>query len=69
MDRKSWRPPEFSKRHGVSLSFTYAEIKAGRLKARKPAPGVTIITEEAEEEWLAAMPLLDTNSPNDSEAA
>jgi hypothetical protein len=68
MDRKSWRPTEFAERHSVSPSFIYGEIKAKRLKARKPAGGVTIITEDDEAAWLNAMPLLGESS-NNSEAA
>jgi hypothetical protein len=69
MDRKSWRPTEFAERHSVSPSFVYGEIKAGRLRARKPAGGVTIITSEDERAWLDAMPLMGESSPDNSEAA
>jgi hypothetical protein len=56
METKSWRPPQFAKRHNVSRAFIYNEIAAGRLGARKPTPGTTIITDEDEVVWLAAMP-------------
>ena len=67
MDRKSWRPVGFAQRHSVSPSFIYGEIQAGRLRAHKPANGVTIITDEDEAEWLNAMPTI--GAPKDNEAA
>jgi hypothetical protein len=56
--KKSWRPSAFAHRHSVSPSFIYGEIAAGRLRAHKPADGVTIITDEDEAEWLSAMPTI-----------
>jgi hypothetical protein len=76
--RKSWRPFGFARRHSVSQSFIYGEIQAGRLRAHKPADGVTIITEEDEADWLNTMPTIgapkgaavnDENTSNNSEAA
>jgi hypothetical protein len=54
-ERKSWRPVEFAERHGVSLSFVYREIREGRLRARKPAGFVTIVTDQDEADWLEGM--------------
>jgi hypothetical protein len=54
--KKSWRVLAFAARHSVSVSFIWEEIAAARLHARKPAPKTTIITDEDETAWLAAMP-------------
>jgi hypothetical protein len=54
--KTSWRPESFAQKHSVSTSFIYGEIREGRLRVHKPAPGITIITEQDEIAWLAAMP-------------
>lgn len=54
--RKSWSIPEFAARHGIGQTSVYAEIKAGRLQARKMGAR-TIITREAEDAWLSALPV------------
>lgn len=64
MERRSWRPTKFAKKHQVSPSFIYGEIRAKRLRARKAANGVTIITDEDEAEWLNAMPTI--GAPKDA---
>jgi hypothetical protein len=56
--RTSWRPEGFAWKHSLSPSFIYGEIRARRLRARKPADGVTIITDQDEAEWLDAMPTI-----------
>lgn len=48
-------PRGVAKRNGISHGTVYAEIKAGRLKAKKLGRR-TIITHEAEQEWLDNMP-------------
>jgi hypothetical protein len=58
LDISSFRPEGFAKRHSLSLSFIYNEIKLGRLRARKASTGVTLITAKDERDWLEAMPLL-----------
>lgn len=61
MERKSWRPAGFAQRHSVSLAFIYKQIALGLLNARKAA-GVTIITDQDEADWLAAMPSVKGNA-------
>ena len=58
MERRSWRPISFAAKHQVSPSFIYGEIRGKRLRARKAANGVTIITDEDEADWLNAMPTI-----------
>jgi hypothetical protein len=58
MERRSWRPISFAAKHQVSPSFIYGEIRDKRLRARKAANGVTIITDEDEADWLNAMPTI-----------
>jgi hypothetical protein len=55
--RKSFRIAELAQRHGLSVAFIYNEIKAKRLRARK-AGAATIVTDEDEAAWLAAMPVI-----------
>jgi hypothetical protein len=55
--RKSWRPGEFAARHGISPAFVYKQIAEGKLEARK-AGNATIITDGAEQKWVAAMPVI-----------
>jgi hypothetical protein len=65
MERKSWRVVEFAERHGISRGHIYNQIAAGLLNARKSGQ-VTIVTDEDERAWLAAMPRLH---PVESSAA
>jgi hypothetical protein len=58
VERKSWRPGEFAKRHNLSPAFIYGEINAGRLRARK-ARAATLITDEDEAAWLKNMPFIE----------
>lgn len=53
------RLPDFCARFGVGRSKAYAEIRAGRLQARKLGAN-TMITEEAAQRWLASLPPLET---------
>jgi hypothetical protein len=66
--RRSWRLPELAERHGVSLGFLYKEANAGRLRIRK-ANTVSIVTDEDEAAWLAAMPILGESDDADQPAA
>jgi hypothetical protein len=54
--RFSSRVNDVAKRHHVSRGFIYDQIRAKRLKAKKAADGVTIITDTDEAAWLDAMP-------------
>ena len=56
--RTAWRPEAFAWKNSVSPSFIYNEIRDKRLRAIKAADGVTLITQQAEADWHAAMPLL-----------
>lgn len=51
--------PNFCQRYAIGRTKAYAEIKAGRLKARKNGR-ITVITEADAQEWLANLPHLDT---------
>jgi hypothetical protein len=68
VDRKSWRIAELAKRNHLSPAFIYNEINAGRLRARK-AGAATIVTEEDEQAWLDAMPVIEPSKSNESETA
>jgi excisionase family DNA binding protein len=48
---------EFAKRNGIGHDKVYAEIRAGRLVARKSGRR-TLIFEEAERAWREALPML-----------
>jgi hypothetical protein len=56
--RTAWRPEAFAWKNSVSPSFIYNEIRDKRLRASKAADGVPLITQQAETDWLTAMPLL-----------
>lgn len=47
--------PEFCQRYSVGRSFTYDEIKAGKLKIRKAGKKTLILTSDADN-WLNALP-------------
>jgi hypothetical protein len=53
--RRSFSIDEFCERNGISRRLAYNEIGAGRLKIRK-AGRRSIVTTEAEDAWLAALP-------------
>ena len=52
---RSCSPKEFRERHNISNTTLYDQIKKGRLVALKVGRR-TIITEEAERNWLASLP-------------
>jgi hypothetical protein len=62
--RKSFRIAELAQRHALSVAFIYNEIKAKRLRARK-AGAATIVTDEDEAAWLAAMPVIGGTAGDD----
>jgi excisionase family DNA binding protein len=51
--------PEFCRRYGIGRTNAYQEIAAGRLRALKVGRR-TLITQDAAESWLAALPELKT---------
>lgn len=51
---------------GVSRSFTYAEIAAGRLRATKLGRSTRILVEDAEQ-WLKSRPPVKLKKPKDNE--
>jgi hypothetical protein len=60
-ERRSWRPAEFAqRRHPLSLSQIYEEIRKGRLDAVKVGTA-TLITAEGEAKWLANLPPFETH--------
>ena len=54
-ERRAHSPKEFCARNNISNTTLYKEIKQGRLVALKVGRR-TIITEEAEKNWLASLP-------------
>jgi excisionase family DNA binding protein len=52
---RSYSPRQFRERHNISNTTLYDQIKKGRLVALKVGRR-TIITEEAEKDWLASLP-------------
>jgi excisionase family DNA binding protein len=50
--------PEFCRRYGIGRTNAYQEIAAGRLRAVKVGRR-TLITHDAAEAWLAALPELN----------
>jgi hypothetical protein len=60
-------PKEFRERNNISNTTLYKEIKSGRLVALKVGRR-TIITAEAETNWLAALPKLRLAAANDAAA-
>ena len=56
-DAIAWTLPTWLKRVDMSRSSFYRELSAGRIKALKRGKS-TIITAEAEREWLDSLPKL-----------
>lgn len=48
---------EFCRRHGIGRTTVYAEIKEGRLRARKCGRR-TIITDDDRDEWVQHLPVI-----------
>jgi excisionase family DNA binding protein len=55
MNSGAYSIDEFCKRYGIGRTTVYAEIKDKRLKVRKVRRR-TIITAEAVDDWLRALP-------------
>ena len=54
-ERDAFSPDEFAKRYGIGRTTIFAEIKAGRLVARKIGKR-TVITVQDGRAWLASLP-------------
>lgn len=54
-EKLAFSPDEAAHRAGVGRTLIFAEIKSGRLEARK-AGARTLITDAALSAWLAALP-------------
>jgi hypothetical protein len=54
-NREAFSPDEFAKRNSIGRTTVFAEIKAGRLNARKVGSR-TVITREAERAWQKSLP-------------
>ena len=50
---------EFCRRYAIGRTSAYAEIKQGRLRARKVGKR-TLITDDDGESWLQRLPVLET---------
>jgi hypothetical protein len=58
--RASFSVPEIALRNGVSESYAYDEIKAGRLRAtRLGGTGPMRVTRPDEARWIAGLPPLE----------
>ncbi len=56
---RTYRPKQFCEHFGLGLTKFYAEIAAGRLRARKIGRSTVILAEDAEA-WLNSLPDLET---------
>lgn len=54
-ERETFSPDEFAKRHGIGRTTVFAEIKAGRLTARKIGKR-TLISLADGRRWLELLP-------------
>jgi hypothetical protein len=57
--KEAFSPDEISRRNSIGRTAVFAEIKAGRLEARKVGRR-TIITREAEKAWHNSLPCAKT---------
>jgi hypothetical protein len=53
--RRCFSVDEFCERNNISRRFFYDEVNRGRLKIKK-AGARTLVTVEAENNWIAALP-------------
>ena len=58
-EREAYPFREWCRRNGIGVTTGYAEIKSGRLIARK-VRGKTIVTAEDGAAWRKSLPKLDT---------
>jgi hypothetical protein len=58
---RAWSVDEFARNHGIGRTTAFAEIKDGRLIARK-VKGRTIVLEEDASAWRAALPKVHESS-------
>jgi excisionase family DNA binding protein len=63
--RRAFPIHEFCRRYGIGRTTAYAEIAAGRLRAVK-AGRRTLISEDAAESWLAALPAQNGKSTGET---
>jgi hypothetical protein len=59
--KRAFRIEEFAHRNSISRAQVYIELKAGRLNAKKVG-SATLITIEAENAWLAALPSMKSTA-------
>lgn len=59
IERRVYTIPEFLAAFRISRTAVYAEIRAGRLIARR-AGGRTLIARDDADSWLSSLPLLRT---------
>lgn len=55
LEREAFSPDEFAKRHGIGRTTVIAEIKNGRLIAKKIGKRTLISTDDGKA-WLASLP-------------
>jgi hypothetical protein len=52
----AWTIVDFARRHGIGRNSVLAEIKAGRLVARRAVGRKMVITTEDAKEWRLSLP-------------
>jgi hypothetical protein len=57
--RKAMSPAEFCETYGIGLTTFYAEVKRGRLAARKIGRRTIVLLQDAEQ-WAASLPATRT---------
>jgi len=58
---RAWSVDEFARNHGIGRTTAFAEIKDGRLIARK-VKGRTIVIDEDAAAWRASLPKVHESS-------
>jgi hypothetical protein len=66
--REAFSPDEFATRNSIGRTTVFAEIKSGRLEARKVG-NRTIITREAEKAWQKSLPPAGPSAADSANAA
>ena len=65
MDKSALTITDFMAAYGLSRSYTYSEMAAGRLRFRKAGRRTLIMKEDAER-WAASLPMGGTANTGDA---